>query len=206
MNNSRYQKCLEEIEESYKKYPNNTIKELEKAVYNMQYNNNMKDSGICSKKFLDVDVVWLYRVGFVIIVLATGLVSIFNNSFDGAYYFGAIFYLAGLFVGLSAKGVGLVFLLSHGGTGLGLMIGPTIKNIIESPLMSDLANNNIMNLLVIAFIAIVVAILMTVFYNLSEKFKSKSYSLPVILLLYLIGIVIIKVIPIIYNIHVENLF
>ena len=68
--------------------------------------------------------------------------------------------------------------------------------------MSDLANNNIMSILVIAFIAIVVAILMTVFYNLSDQFKNKNYSLPVILLLFMIGIVIIKLIPIIYNIHI----
>lgn len=68
--------------------------------------------------------------------------------------------------------------------------------------MSDLANNNIMSILVIAFIAIVVAILMTVFYNLSDQFKNKNYSLPVIFLLFMIGIVIIKIIPIIYNIHI----
>ena len=202
MNDNRYKECLNKIDKYYKSNPDITTNELEKTIYNIEYNVLTKNSNIGPKKILDVDIVWIYRVAFVIIVLAIGLVDILNNSFDGTYYFGAIFYLAGLFVGLSAKGVGLVFLLSHGGTGLGLMIGPTIKNIIESPLMSDLANNNIMNLLVIAFIAIVVAILMTVFYNLSDQFKNKNYSLPVILLLYMIGIVIIKIIPIIYNIHI----
>lgn len=202
MNDSRYKECLNKMDNYYKSNPDITINELEKTIYNIEYNVLTKDSSISPKKILDIDIVWIYRVAFVIIVLAIGLVDIINNSFDGTYYFGAAFYLAGLFIGLNTKGVGLIFLLSHGGTGLGIMLVPTILNILKSPFMSDLANNSIMSLLVIAFIAIVVAILITVFYNLSDQFKNKNYSLPIILLLYMIGIVIIKVIPIIYNIHI----
>ena len=206
MNDNRYKECLNKIDKYYKSNPDITTNELEKTIYNIEYNVLTKNSSIGSKKILDIDIVWIYRVAFVIIVLAIGLVDILNNSFDGTYYFGAIFYLAGLFIGLNIKGGGLIFLLSHGGTGIGIMLVPTIINILKSPLMSDLANNNIMSILVIAFIAIVLAILMTVFYNLSDQFKNKNYSLPVILLLYMIGIVIIKIIPIIYNIHIDNVF
>ncbi len=206
MNDNRYKECLNKIDKYYKSNPDITTNELEKTIYNIEYNVLTKNSSIGPKKILDIDIVWIYRVAFVIIVLAIGLVDILNNSFDGTYYFGAIFYLAGLFIGLNIKGVGLIFLLSHGGTGIGIMLVPTIINILKSPLMSDLANNNIMSILVIAFIAIVLAILMTVFYNLSDQFKNKNYSLPVILLLYMIGIVIIKIIPIIYNIHIDNVF
>ncbi len=206
MNDNRYKECLNKIDKYYKSNPDITTNELEKTIYNIEYNVLTKNSNIGPKKILDIDIVWIYRVAFVIIVLAIGLVDILNNSFDGTYYFGAIFYLAGLFIGLNIKGVGLIFLLSHGGTGIGIMLVPTIINILKSPLMSDLANNNIMSILVIAFIAIVLAILMTVFYNLSDQFKNKNYSLPVILLLYMIGIVIIKIIPIIYNIHIDNVF
>lgn len=206
MNDNRYKECLNKIDKYYKSNPDITTNELEKTIYNIEYNVLTKNSSIGPKKILDVDIIWIYRVAFVIIVLAIGLVDILNNSFDGTYYFGAIFYLAGLFIGLNIKGVGLIFLLSHGGTGIGIMLVPTIINILKSPLMSDLANNNIMSILVIAFIAIVLAILMTVFYNLSDQFKNKNYSLPVILLLYMIGIVIIKIIPVIYNIHIDNVF
>ena len=206
MNDNRYKECLNKIDKYYKSNPDITTNELEKTIYNIEYNVLTKNSSIGPKKILDIDIVWIYRVAFVIIVLAIGLVDILNNSFDGTYYFGAIFYLAGLFIGLNIKGVGLIFLLSHGGTGIGIMLVPTIINILKNPLMSDLANNNIMSILVIAFIAIVLAILMTVFYNLSDQFKNKNYSLPVILLLYIIGIVIIKIIPIIYNIHIDNVF
>lgn len=206
MNDNRYKECLNKIDKYYKSNPDITTNELEKTIYNIEYNVLTKNSSIGPKKILDIDIIWIYRVAFVIIVLAIGLVDILNNSFDGTYYFGAIFYLAGLFIGLNIKGVGLIFLLSHGGIGIGIMLVPTIINILKSPLMSDLANNNIMSILVIAFIAIVLAILMTVFYNLSDQFKNKNYSLPVILLLYMIGIVIIKIIPIIYNIHIDNVF
>lgn len=206
MNDNRYKECLNKIDKYYKSNPDITTNELEKTIYNIEYNVLTKNSSVGPKKILDIDIVWIYRVAFVIIVLAIGLVDILNNSFDGTYYFGAAFYLAGLFIGLNIKGVGLIFLLSHGGIGIGIMLVPTIINIFKSPLMSDLANNNIMSILVIAFIAIVVAILMTVFYNLSDQFKNKNYSLPVILLLYMIGIVIIKIIPIIYNIRIDNVF
>lgn len=202
MNDNKYKECLNKIDKYYKSNPDITTNELEKTIYNIEYNVLTKNSSVGPKKILDVDMVWIYRVAFVIIVLAIGLVDILNNSFDGTYYFGAAFYLAGLFIGLNIKGVGLIFLLSHGGIGIAIMLVPTIINIFKSPLMSDLANNNITSILVIAFIAIVVAILMTVFYNLSDQFKNKNYSLPVILLLYMIGIVIIKIIPIIYNIHI----
>lgn len=202
MNDNRYKECLNKIDKYYKSNPDITTNELEKTIYNIEYNVLTKNSSVGPKKILDIDIIWIYRVAFVIIVLAIGLVDILNNSFDGTYYFGAAFYLAGLFIGLNIKGVGLIFLLSHGGIGIGIMLVPTIINIFKSPLMSDLANNNIMSILVIAFIAIVVAILMTVFYNLSDQFKNKNYSLPVILLLFMIGIVIIKIIPIIYNIHI----
>lgn len=206
MNDNRYKECLNKIDKYYKSNPDITTNELEKTIYNIEYNLLTKNSSVGPKKILDIDIVWIYRVAFVIIVLAIGLVDILNNSFDGTYYFGAAFYLAGLFIGLNIKGVGLIFLLSHGGIGIGIMLVPTIINIFKSPLMSDLANNNIMSILVIAFIAIVVAILMTVFYNLSDQFKNKNYSLPVIFLLFMIGIVIIKIIPIIYNIHIDNVF
>lgn len=206
MNDNKYKECLNKIDKYYKSNPDITTNELEKTIYNIEYNVLTKNSSVGPKKILDIDIVWIYRVAFVIIVLAIGLVDILNNSFDGTYYFGAAFYLAGLFIGLNIKGVGLIFLLSHGGIGIGIMLVPTIINIFKSPLMSDLANNNIMSILVIAFIAIVVAILMTVFYNLSDQFKNKNYSLPVILLLYIIGIVIIKIIPIIYNIRIDNVF
>lgn len=206
MNDNRYKECLNKIDKYYKSNPAITTNELEKTIYNIEYNVLTKNSNIGPKKNLDIDIVWIYIVAFVIIVLAIGLVDILNNSFDGTYYFGAAFYLAGLFIGLNIKGVGLIFLLSHGGIGIGIMLVPTIINIFKSPLMSDLANNNIMSILVIAFIAIVVAILMTVFYNLSDQFKNKNYSLPVILLLFMIGIVIIKIIPIIYNIRIDNVF
>lgn len=149
MNDNRYKECLNKIDKYFKSNPDITINELEKTIYNIEYNVLTKDSNVTSKKILDVDIVWIYRVAFVIIVLAIGLVDIINNSFDGTYYFGASFFLAGLFIGLSTKGVGLIFLLSHGGTGLGIMLVPTILNILKSPLMSDLANNSIMSLLLL---------------------------------------------------------
>lgn len=164
---------------------------------------NTNDGGyIFKSRYSNPKLEKIFKIVFVIIVLLAGLIDLLDTTFDGTYYAGVIFFLIGMFTGLNGEKFDLIFLFSHGLTGLGLMLVPTIINIFKSPIMSDLANNSIMSLLVIAFIAIVVAILMTVFYNLSDQFKNKNYSLPIILLLYMTGIVIIKVIPIIYNIHI----
>ena len=44
MNDDKYKECLNKIDEYYKKSPDITTDELEKAVYNMEYNILTKDS------------------------------------------------------------------------------------------------------------------------------------------------------------------
>ena len=86
MNDNRYKECLNKIDKYYKSNPDITTNELEKTIYNIEYNVLTKNSSIGPKKILDIDIVWIYRVAFVIIVLAIGLVDILNNSFDGEIY------------------------------------------------------------------------------------------------------------------------
>ena len=95
MNDNRYKEYLNKIDEYYKDNPDTTIKELEKATNNIEYVILMKNSGINSSKFLGDKSVQMYIAAFVIIILAIGLLGIRNNSFDGAYYFGSIFYITG---------------------------------------------------------------------------------------------------------------
>lgn len=206
MNDDKYKECLNKIDEYYKESPYITTNELEKAVYNMEYNILMKNNDVKNSKGLDIEPVWLYRIGFVLLVLLIGLIDIVNGNFNGNYYFACIFFLAGLFVGLHVRGFGLAFLLSHGFSGLALMIGPTLKSIFSNPIITDVANKSILFFIVIGIIALGVAFFMTALYNLSNKIQDNKYSLLIIFILYLFGIIVIKLIPIIYGISVTSTF
>lgn len=206
MNDDKYKESLNKINEYYKENPDITTNELEKAVYNIEYNILMKNNDVKNSKGIDIEPVWLYRIGFVILILLIGLIDIAYGNFDGNYYFACIFFLAGLFVGLYVRGFGLIFLLSHGLSGLALMIGPTIKSILSSPIITDLANKSILFFMVIGIIALITAFLMTALYNLSNKIQGNKYSLLIIFILYIFGILVIKLIPIIYGISVTSTF
>lgn len=206
MNDDKYKESLNKINKYYKENPDITTNELEKAVYNIEYNILMKNNDVKNSKGIDIEPVWLYRIGFVILILLIGLIDIAYGNFDGNYYFACIFFLAGLFVGLYVRGFGLIFLLSHGLSGLALMIGPTIKSILSSPIITDLANKSILFFIVIGIIALITAFLMTALYNLSNKIQGNKYSLLIIFILYIFGILVIKLIPIIYGISVTSTF
>ena len=206
MNDDKYKESLNKINKYYKENPDITTNELEKAVYNIEYNILMKNNDVKNSKGIDIEPVWLYRIGFVILILLIGLIDIAYGNFDGNYYFACIFFLAGLFVGLYVRGFGLIFLLSHGLSGLALMIGPTIKSILSSPIITDLANKSILFFIVIGIIALITAFLMTALYNLSNKIQGNKYSLLIIFILYLFGILVIKLIPIVYGISVTSTF
>lgn len=206
MNDDKYKESLNKINKYYKENPDITTNELEKAVYNIEYNILMKNNDVKNSKGIDIEPVWLYRIGFVILILLIGLIDIAYGNFDGNYYFACIFFLAGLFVGLYVRGFGLIFLLSHGLSGLALMIGPTIKSILSSPIITDLANKSILFFIVIGIIALITAFLMTALYNLSNKIQGNKYSLLIIFILYIFGILMIKLIPIIYDISVTSTF
>lgn len=57
MNDNRYKECLNKIDKYYKSNPDITTNELEKTIYNIEYNVLTKNSNIGPKKILDVDMV-----------------------------------------------------------------------------------------------------------------------------------------------------
>ena len=94
-------------------------------------------------------------------------------------------------------------MFSHGGTGLGIMCFTKINKILQSPIMTD-NPTNLQNLLVLGVGLIVIGIISTIFYNVSKKIRDKKYSLLIILAMFAIGIAIIQLLPMIYNIPFES--
>ena len=136
-------------------------------------------------------------VTFVILCALLGLVNAFNSNIDmdiSLYYFGILFFLAGLFVGLSFKSFGLIFLFTHGGTGLGLMLIPIIKDLELKVYLTDNPTFLLIYLRII-IIVIILAIILTVLYNLNDRLKDNIKIYSLIFILYLIAITMVVFLP-----------
>lgn len=183
------------LKELYKNDPATVTKELRKLVNKLTYpgeepNEKLFNNSIDKEKFI---------ICMMCILMALlGLLNWGNGEALGLYYFGLIFFLAGYFVSTQAKGAGIIFLFSHGMTGLGLMIYFTLHDILESPLMKDSPKNLLMYLGVVICI-IVVATIITILRNLSETFKLKKYTSIIPLALYFIAILMAVLLPKIIN-------
>lgn len=169
-------------------------------------NKNTNDDGYIFKtKYLNPKLEKIFKIVFVIIVLLAGFIGLLDTTFYGSYYAGVIFFLIGMFAGLNEDKFDLIFLFSHGLSGLGLMIGPVLYKVLKSPILTDSANN-IMIYLIVSIVILASGFITTTFYNLNYKVRDYKYSLPIILLLFLIGILMIKFLPTIYGIDISQSF
>lgn len=189
---------IEKLRLIYNEKPTETINEINKAIINLK---NETNEDIPEKKYSRRAVIsGLFAV-------CIFLISITNINYGSEqfmmYFFGTVFFLAGLFVGLNVPVFGIIFLFSHGGTGLGIMCFTKINKILQSPIMTD-NPTNLQNLLVLGVGLIVIGIISTIFYNVSKKIRDKKYSLLIILAMFAIGIAIIQLLPMIYNIPFES--
>ena len=189
---------IEKLRVIYNEKPTETTNEINKAIINLK---NETNEDIPEKKYSRRAVIsGLFAV-------CIFLISITNINYGSEqfmmYFFGTVFFLAGLFIGLNVPVFGIIFLFSHGGTGLGIMCFTKINKILESPIMTD-NPTNLQNLLVLGVGLIVIGIISTIFYNVSKKIRDKKYSLIIILAMFAIGIAIIQLLPMIYNIPFES--
>ena len=189
---------IEKLRVLYNEKPTETINEINKAIINLK---NETNEDVPEKKYSRRAVIsGLFAV-------CIFLISITNINYGSEqfmmYFFGTVFFLAGLFIGLNVPVFGIIFLFSHGGTGLGIMCFTKINKILQSPIMTD-NPTNLQNLLVLGVGLIVIGIISTIFYNVSKKIRDKKYSLLIILAMFAIGIAIIQLLPMIYNIPFES--
>lgn len=85
------------------------------------------------------------------------------------------------------------------------MIEPVIHNVLKSPILTD-SKNNIMICLIVSIVILASGFITIIIYNLNYKFRDYKYSLPIILSLFLIGILMIKFLPTIYGIDISQSF
>lgn len=112
----------------------------------------------------------------------------------GIYYFGLIFFIVGFFIGTNALSPGIIFLFSHGATGLAIMIGSKLYPIFESPILTDMPIKLIFVLILIASISIISFILIVLFGS-TNKFRTHKEYVPLTLALFTIAVLISTFIP-----------
>ena len=128
-NNAEFDKRIQELKRLYKMNPGGTTKMLDEAMkstdlYHMtpedmevpRYETNT--AGNVIKEIGGTKIAYIVIIA---ILVFSGLLN-FGES-TAMHVFGIIFFLAGFFVGKSVPGFGLIFLFSHGGSGIGVMIG-----------------------------------------------------------------------------------
>ncbi len=191
--NKEFNDQIEELKEAYEKDPNKVKKELRKALININLSN---------KIFKDIDIDIIVTT---ILIIITFLIGFLNIKSYGMYLFGIAFFLAGLFVGMKQKGFGLIFLLSHGVTGICIMIGSLLSNIINSPILED-STPMVFIYLGLGIIIIIIGLILTVIHNLSDNLKEIKWFQNLILGLFNIAFFMSAIFPhIITNLNALNI-
>lgn len=195
-----FNKNIEEIKSMYEENPQMVNKEVRTLKQNLRFKTKFSKYPILK----DIDIDKLLTITFTILIALCGLINI-NLESIGLYYFGIIFFLVGYFIGLNIKGFGLIFLASHGLTGIGFMFYSVLNNVITSPIMTD-NSTNLYIYLSIAIILLIVATLLTIVHNLSDYYKKINHSSVYPIAIYFIAFLMIQLFPHIttwlYNLHI----
>ena len=194
---------LYETDKSILKRINTIINDAKYGVnsdtkYDINYDNSNESITARVIKEIKIDIFLLVVIAILIV-----LVGFFNVSNIGLYLFGLAFFLSGLCIGLFAEGFGLIFLFSHGITGLCVMMSALLSKILENPILNDgPLHSSIVTCGIIVVSLFVVATLLTIIHNLSTTVRSSKYAKVIVLFLYFLGFLItglyVNFFPLIY--------
>lgn len=160
------------------------IKEIDKSIDNLNKGNIERISLI------------FFIIGLIIIGITNANL---NEMYLKLYFLGAILYVIGIQLGLKNNIIGLIGFLLLAEL---IMNGLVLTNVTKSYLnyLYQSTHNNINIMITFSFIILFIAGVLTILYNKKEKFKSKKYLPPIMYALYLISILLIQILPTIFNI------
>lgn len=195
-NQKEFDNYIEQIKELYDKYPSIALSELRKTIKQIGGIPQKEEgkSTIINKK----EEQTLTIIIAIVLAFITAIMGFFNIEGLPSYLGGLIFFIAGLAIGLFIPGFGIIFLFSHGMTGLSLMGYSLLAPVLENPIMNDSPDKILIYIGII--ISIVIAgIFITILYSLSEKFRNKRFSIFIPILLFMIAIFLCAIAPKIIN-------
>lgn len=151
--------------------------------------------------FLGIEKGKAILVGICILFILCGFLSS-RIELIFIYFFGLVFFFAGLFIGLNVPVFGLIFLCTHGGAGLFILLSSFFggfddyNKILNNPVFTDGGIPKDLKTYLTAIVTIfVIALIYTLLHNLSPKLKENKIHMILILLLFLIGIILVGLIP-----------
>ena len=174
---------------------NSFIKEIKSEIdYNDNSNNNILDRlGISKNK----DIFFLVLIYTLILIFGLIVFIPYHINNLAVFFFGFVFFVAGMQIGLGkeTKGFGLIFVFSHGGTGLGCIYTSLLMDRFNPDILTDLSSN--MKIYLIATISLtIISFLAMTIYNLSDIISWRKMSKVVILLLFALSIFLVGMLPV----------
>lgn len=201
-NKERYDKYIEELNECYNKDETKTLAGMKDALNRI--NNDINFEGELKAKLLNN----LDKVFVGILCLLIILAGLLNVQGYMMYFFGLLFFFAGIFIGLFGKVFGIVFLFTHGLTGFVIMINSMLAKgneffnidiILKNPLLRD-GQSFLKTYLLIILVVIIIAFISVILYNTLNTVKNKKYSIVIPFALFFIALIMVYLINPIFNI------
>ena len=187
----------EKLDEIYEKDPERATLEAYNSLVRLGVVDGKKKKLTKSDKF----IAYFMLVSFAILCL-----GFFNISTIGIYFFGFVFFIAGLCVCLfTGEKFGIIFLFSHGCTGLAVMIGSLLGvEFFNNPLFQDNPVNLIVYLVIVGLI-LFGAIVYTIYLALIGSNKN-NYKVFIPLCFYGLSLLLIGIFPyiisLVYNFRI----
>ena len=187
-NDEKFNTYLNKINTAFQFNPSESTLIIKKYIDYVSSNNFKMNKGITIN--LGNNVKYLFLVIINVMILSLGF---FNISNIGLYVFGWIFFVAGMLIGMFVPGFGLIFFLSHGCTGLGLMlnsldIGVIYNNIIIAP-------DNVKIILIGCLLLLAVLTLVFVIMCNFPKNRENKYFLSYPFICVFLGLLLINLSP-----------
>ena len=185
MNDESFEGKLSEMRELYQENKDVATKHMNICIRGTK--NEISDIKN-NKKLSKPEKMWLW--GVIIVIMLAGLL---NFSQYYMYFFGALFFFSGHFVALKVRGFGLVFLFSHSITGMCLMVASQLnlydgEVFVPSALLSDISQNALIYVGGAA-LAFIVATVLVIVYNISNKVKEMDHSFLYPITIYAVGFI-----------------
>ncbi len=194
-----FDKQINKLQEYYSKDPKTTMFELREANKRIKNTIEFPDT-LKTQLIMHSDMVTVVVVG--ILIMLTGLLNVSNY---GMYFFGALFFFCGFFVGIYVKYFGLIFLFSHGMTGLFFMLSCFGKNelgftqLLNSPILRDNPPITLKYYMGAIILLIFCGIVYTMAINIFDTIKNKRYSITIALSLFFGAILLTYLLNPIYH-------
>lgn len=183
---NRFNLYLAQITDAFLRDPVGTKEVINRCMDNVNYEKQKNSNMINVDKYAHILLLIFVCIG----ILALGL---FNLEEFPMYAFGFVFFVAGMLVGTFVPGFGAIFLVSHGLTGLGLMIGAL--NIEDyTTILSDTPKfyGFILFILVVGLFA--GGVFFTIIHSLG-KLKDKKYGVCYSFICFFLLILVLLTIP-----------